>query len=60
MKPISELIWNPETAIMPATEDMSEDCHGGTGGGNVKPGCSSLATIWEDLGDVPLFSGNDC
>ena len=59
MKPISELIWNPEAGIMPASEEMSEDCHGGTGGGNFKPGCSTLVTVLEDLGDINAFSG-DC
>lgn len=32
MNPISELIWNPEDeGIMPADEQMSDDCHGGNG-----------------------------
>lgn len=32
MNPISDLIWNPEDeGIMPADEQMSDDCHGGNG-----------------------------
>lgn len=47
MNSINDLLWNPEDEdIMPADEQMSDDCHGGSG-------CPWFA-------DVALFSLEWC
>lgn len=50
MKPINDLIWNPEDEIAPASEQMAPECHGGP------DKCMTLSNIIAEYPDVPLFN----